>query len=87
MSASKQRKSSANRFDRLRSRYKEIRGKRVDWIDHRFEDGWLYVGIQFMDGTHFSLQFTSCIETEGVEFSDRKSGDDVILRTYYRRRD
>ena len=58
----------------------------MDWIDHRFEDGWQYVGIQFMDGTYFSLQFTSKIETEGIEFSDRSSGDDVIQREYYRRR-
>jgi hypothetical protein len=78
--------SIENRLRRLRKRYKEIRGKRVDWIDHRFEDGWLYVGVEFMDGTHFSLQVTARIETEGIEFSDRSSGDDVILREYFRRR-
>lgn len=72
-------------YDRLRKRYKEIRGKRVDWIDHRFEEGWLYVGVRFLDGTYFSLQFSPQIETEGVEFSDMSSGDDVILREYYRR--
>lgn len=86
MSARDQTRSIEHRLDRLRNRYKEIRGKRVNWIDHRFEDGWQYVGIQFMDGTHFSLQFTSKIETEGIEFSDRSSGDNVILREYYRRR-
>lgn len=75
-----------SRLDRLRRRYKEIRGKRVDWIDHHFEDGWLYVGVRFMDGTHFSLQFTARIATEGAEFSDRSSGDDVILKTYFRQR-
>lgn len=74
------------KYDRLRKRYKEVRGKRVDWIDHRFEDGWLYVGVRFMDGTYFSLQFTPQIETEGIEFSDMSSGDDVILKEYYRRR-
>lgn len=74
------------KYDRLRKRYKEVRGRRVDWIDHHFEDGWLYVGVQFMDGTYFSLQFTPQIETEGIEFSDMSSGDDVILKEYYRRR-
>lgn len=73
------------KYDRLRKRYPEVRGKRVDWIDHRFEEGWLYVGVRFMDGTYFSLQFSPLIETEGVEFSDMSSGDDVILREYYRR--
>jgi len=85
--SAKRRKSTGNRVDRLRRRYKEVRGRRVDWIDHRFEAGWLYVGVQFMDGTHFSLQFSPRIETEGVEFVDRSSGDDVILREYFRRRD
>jgi hypothetical protein len=75
------------RHDLLRKRYKEIRGKRVDWIDHHFEEGWLYVGVRFTDGTYFSLQFSPQIETEGVEYSDMSSGDDVILRTYFRRRD
>jgi hypothetical protein len=74
------------KYDRLRKRYKEVRGKRVDWIDHRFEEGWLYVGVRFMDGTYFSLQFSPQIETEGIEFSDMSTGDDVILREYYRRR-
>lgn len=86
MSASKRRRSRENRLDRLRRRYKEVRGRRVDWIDYCFEDGWLCVGVQFMDGTHFSLQFSPVIETEGIEFSDRSSGDDVILREYFRRR-
>ena len=86
MSARDQTRSTEHRLGRLRNTHKEIRGKRVDWIDQRFEDGWQYVGIQFMDATHFSLQFTSKIGTEGIEFSDRSSGDDVIQREYYRRR-
>jgi len=35
-----------------------------------------------MDGRYFSLQFSPQIMTEGVEFSDISSEDDVILRTY-----
>jgi len=73
------------KYDRLRKRYKEVRGRRVDWIDHRFEEGWLYVGVRFMDGTYFSLQFTPLIETEGIEFSNMNSGDNVVLKEYYMR--
>ena len=51
------------RHERLRRRYKEIRGKRVDWISHNYEDGLLYVGIRFTDGTYFSLQFSTQIVT------------------------
>jgi len=73
------------RYERLRKRYKEIRGKKVDWISHNYEDGLLYVGIRFTDGTYFSLQFSPQIATEGIEFSDMSSGDDVIIREYFRR--
>jgi len=75
------------RYDKLRGRYKEVRGKRVDWISYNYEEGFLYVGIRFMDGTYFSLQFSPQIVTDGIEFSDMSSRDDKILKVYYRRRD
>jgi len=75
------------RYDRLRKRYKEIRGKKVDWLDHDYEEGFLYVGIRFTDGTYFSLQFSPQVVTEGIEFSDMSSDDDEVLKVYYRRRD
>src|SRR5260370_21979993 len=75
------------RYARLRKRYKEIRGKKVDWIEHTYEEGSLYVGVRFMDGTYFSLDFSPRIVTDGIEFSDLSSGDVQILKTYYRRRD
>jgi len=62
------------------------RGKKVDWIDHSYEEGLLYVGVRFMNGTYFSLQFSPQIVTDGIEFSDMSSGDDKILKVYYRRR-
>jgi hypothetical protein len=75
------------RYARLRKRYKEIRGKKVDWIEHTYEEGSLYVGVRFMDGTYFSLDFSPQIVTDGIEFSDVSSGDEKILKVYYRRRD
>src|SRR6266566_2649596 len=75
------------RYARLRKRYKEIRGKKVDWIEHTYEEGSLYVGVRFMDGTYFSLDFSPQIVTEGVEFSDMSTGDEKILKVYYRKRD
>jgi hypothetical protein len=26
----------------LRRKYKEVRGKKVDWVNHVIEDGWLF---------------------------------------------
>src|SRR5947209_5685230 len=75
------------RYARLRKRYKEIRGKKVDWIQHTYEEGSLYVGVRFMDGTYFSLDFSPQIVTNEVLLSDMSTGDEEIIRTYYRRRD
>lgn len=80
-------KKIKKRYDKLRRRYKEVRGKSVDWISHNYEEGLLYVGIRFMDGHYFSLSFSPQIMTEGIEFSDMSSGDDEILKVYYRRLD
>lgn len=71
-------------FDQLRKKYAEIRGKRIDWIDHRVvEDNVLYVGVKFMDGTYFTLVFTPQVVTNRAELADVSSGDEIILRTYY----
>jgi len=75
------------RYDKLRRRYKEIRGKRVDWISYNYEEGFLYVGVRFMDGTYFSLDFSPQIVTNEILLSDMSTGDEEIIRTYYRRRD
>src|SRR5437762_8764499 len=74
------------RYARLRKRYKEIRGKKVDWIEHTYEEGYLYVGVRFMDGTYFSLDFSPQIVTQGIESSHPSSADDKVLKTYYPRR-
>ena len=75
------------RYARLRKRYKEIRGKKVDWIQHTYEEGYLYVGVRFMDGTYFSLDFSPQIVTNEILLSDMSTGDEKILKVYYRRRD
>ena len=75
------------RYARLRKRYKEIRGKKVDWIQHTYEEGSLYVGVRFTGGTYFSLNFSPQIVTNEILLSDMSTGDEEIIRTYYRRRD
>jgi hypothetical protein len=74
------------RHERLRRKYKEIRGKKVDWVSHAIEDGWIYFTIRFMDKTALHLQVSPKVVLEGLELSDWTSGDDKVLRTYYRRK-
>jgi hypothetical protein len=71
----------------LRRKYKEIRGKKVDWVSHAIEDGWLYFTVRFTDKTALHLIVSAKLVLERVELSDWTTGDDKILRTYYRRKD
>jgi hypothetical protein len=73
------------REDKHRRRYKAIHGKKVDFIKHWLEENILFISIRFMDGTNFSIQYEPTVELIGVEHSDMSSGDDVILKQYYRR--
>lgn len=71
---------------KLRRRFKEVYGKKVDWISHAVEDGTMYFTVRFIDSTAFHLQVRSELVIDGIELSDWKTGNDKILRTYYRRK-
>ena len=75
------------KHEKLRRRYPEVHGKRVDWISHGYEEGYLYFNVRFTDGKNFSISCSPAIVTDFVDFSDMKTGDDVIIREYYRRRE
>ena len=73
--------------EKLRKRYREVHGKKVDWISHWHEEGYLSFNVRFTDGKNFSILCSPTIVTNAVDFSDVKTGDDVIIREYYRRRE
>ena len=79
--------SIKKKYERLRRRYPEVHGKKVDWISHGYEEGYVYFNVRFTDGKNFSISCSPAIVTDFVDFSDMKTGDDVIIREYYRRRD
>jgi hypothetical protein len=80
-------KSIKKKYEKLRRRYPEVHGKKVDWISHGYEEGYLYFNVRFTDGKNFSISCSPAIVTDFVDFSDMKTGDDVIIREYYHRRD
>jgi hypothetical protein len=43
--------------------------------------------VRFTDGKDFSILCGPTFITNVVDFSDIKTGDSVIIREYYRRRD
>jgi hypothetical protein len=73
------------RHKHLRKRYKEVRGKRVDWISHSIEEGYLYFTVRFSDKTALHLRVKPDLAVDGLELSDWKTGDEHIVRTYHRR--
>jgi hypothetical protein len=75
------------KHEKLRRRYREVHGKKVDWISHGYQEGYLYFNVRFTDGKNFSISCSPRIVTDFVDFSDMKTGDDEIIRRYYRRRD
>src|SRR6267143_6830439 len=75
------------KHEKLRKRYREVHGKKVDWISHWHEEGYLSFNVRFTDGKNFSILCSPTIVTDFVDFSDMKTGDDVIIREYYHRKD
>jgi hypothetical protein len=57
----------------------------VDWIEHSYDDGYIDFSVVFTDGKVFSVSYTRHAVLEGAQFSDMSTGDDEVLRTYYRR--
>lgn len=66
----------------LRSRYPEIRGKKVDWVTHHVNDGTLYVDVAFQDGTEFYLTFEPQIVIRSATLWNPHKDDDEVIRAY-----
>src|SRR6266481_6368014 len=75
------------KHEKLRKRYPEVHGKKVDWISHWYEEGYLSFNVRFTDGKNFSILCSPTIVTNIVDFSDMKTGNDEIIREYYKRRE
>jgi len=71
------------REDRLRKKYRLVRGKKVDFITHSSEQGTLYFTVRFMDKTALHLQVRPELALESLKLSDWTTGDDKVLKTYY----
>jgi len=69
-------------YDKLRSKYPEIRGKVVDFVQQSVSDGIVYVGIRFTDKTVFSLRYGCDMLIVGADYLDAKTGDYEVIREY-----
>jgi hypothetical protein len=65
-------------------RYSGLRGKVVDWVEHRFEEGLLYIHVRFIDKTELCWRIATRMTIEEGDLSDWKSGDFKQLRAFVR---
>jgi hypothetical protein len=64
--------------------YPGLGGKVVDWVEHTFEEGRLYINVRFTDHTELCWQIASTLTIEKGDLSDWKSGDFKQLGVFVR---
>ena len=64
--------------------YRGLRGKVIDWVEHEFEEGLLYIHVRFSDKTELCWRITTCMTIEQGDLADWASGDFKQLRVFTR---
>lgn len=62
--------------------YPSVRGKVVDFIDHQFEEGMLFIHVRFMDKTEVSFTLACRLYIKEADLSDISTGDYKLLKEY-----
>jgi hypothetical protein len=64
--------------------YSGLQGRVVERVEHRFEEGLLYIHLRFADKTELCWRIATRITIEEGDLSDWKSGDFEQLRVFVR---
>ncbi len=64
------------------SRYPGVHGKTVDWAEHAFEEGMLYVRVRFTDKTELCWVLQTAHVILEADLSDWKTGDCKQLKLF-----
>jgi hypothetical protein len=62
--------------------YRGLRGKVVDWVEHKFEEGLLYIHVRFSDKTELCWRIGTRMTIEEGDLGDWKSGDFEQMRVF-----
>ena len=65
-------------------RYRGVQGKVVHWVEHRFEEGLLYIHVRFTDKTELCWRITTRMTIEESDLADWTSGDFQQSRVFVR---
>src|SRR5258707_1352333 len=71
------------KYEKLRRRYPEVHGKKVDWISYWHAEGYPSFTVRSTDRKCFSIVCSAKIEKNVVDFSDVKTDESVIIGKYY----
>ena len=64
--------------------YIGLQGKVVEWVEHKFEEGLLYIQVRFTDRTELSWRIATRMTIEEAELADWTSGDFKQLSVFVR---
>lgn len=64
--------------------YPGVHGKVVDWTDHTFEEGTLYIRVRFIDRTELCWRICSSTVIEEADLSDWRTGNFRPLKVFVR---
>jgi hypothetical protein len=64
--------------------YRGVHGKVVDWVEHKFEEGLLYIHVRFADKTELCWRIVTRMTIEESDLADWTSGDFKQLRVFVR---
>jgi hypothetical protein len=62
--------------------YPGAHGKVVDWVEHKFEEGILFIDIRFADKTALCWSISTAIMIKEAHLSDWKTGDFKLLKRF-----
>jgi len=62
--------------------YPGVHGKVVDWAEHTFEEGLLFIRVRFTDKTELCWTVNTGIVIAEADLSDWKTGDFKLLKLF-----
>jgi hypothetical protein len=63
-----------------RQQYSGVQGKVVERVEHKFEEGLLFIDIRFMDKTALCWSIGTAVVIQEADLSDWKTGDSKLLK-------
>ena len=65
-------------------RYRGVQGKVVEWVEHTFEEGSLYINVRFADKSELCWRIATRMTIEEADLADWTSGDCKQVRLFVR---